>query len=690
MMIWSDVFELWLFVSIVTALTANTGDATKYATERPGLIGCLFSGSLCRSSEECFDDHLFGTCQLRDTLPDDYVYSLSHDQLRHLSSTLQRLVTDGYTWRDPYTQCVLAQSLFSYRHESKHNRGKPICTTAADDAGKFVKPALHGVDSRFEGQTTDINVSRNVISHKLNRDSRLEQEKSYEEFIRFMQDLSPDDLFALKQYLLEETLGTGFSVEILKKFKVPPLPTDNNRKTVDEQSQTEAESPFPADNNQSRSADQPSTPPVATNADRPAGDVVDGEVSLQGSPAGPRLRYRVIVYVLFGLIAIFIVVCLITCYQFYRTYRGSTSPWTGVNDDEFATDEYKDLCRQHMYSRMAEKDRPSWSDADSTGRMSPAPSLTSIQATLKEEPVKLGVDISAGTAILSCMEEYMQDGGKIQREWDELGTAADEFDLGSFARAAFDPANAHKNRCTDILPYEKFRVLLNKENNASSSSYINATYIMDDDPRRALYIVTQGPLASTVDDFWQMVWEQGTVVIVNLTCLAEGSVVLCQRYWPDSGRELYHIYEVTLLSEHESCDNYVVRNFSVQNTQNGKVRDITQFHFLSWPAERPSVPESATALLEFRRRVNKCFRGSSPIVVHCSDGVSRTGTYCLIDIVLNRLANKGVKQIDIAATLEHLRDQRFNMVDTKEQYEFAITAIAREVHSMLVPTAQLE
>ncbi|KAK8762527.1 hypothetical protein V5799_026205, partial [Amblyomma americanum] len=83
------------------------------------------------------------------------------------------------------------------------------------------------------------------------------------------------------------------------------------------------------------------------------------------------------------------------------------------------------------------------------------------------------------------------------------------------------------------------------------------------------------------------------------------------------------------------------------------------------------------------RKVNKSYRGRScPIVVHCSDGIGRTGTYCLIDMVLNRMA-KGAKEIDIAATLEHMRDQRAGMVKTKAQFEFVLMAIAEEVHAIL-------
>merc|ERR1712008_80252 len=117
---------------------------------------------------------------------------------------------------------------------------------------------------------------------------------------------------------------------------------------------------------------------------------------------------------------------------------------------------------------------------------------------------------------------------------------------------------------------------------------------------------------------------------------------------------------------------YLVRSVYLKNTRTGETRTVTQFHFRSWPAH--GVPSSTKALLEFRRKVNKSYRGRScPIVVHCSDGVGRSGTYVLIDMVLNRLS-KGCKEIDIAATLEHIRDQRGGMVQNRQQFEFCLMA----------------
>ncbi|KAF4088722.1 hypothetical protein AMELA_G00057960 [Ameiurus melas] len=229
--------------------------------------------------------------------------------------------------------------------------------------------------------------------------------------------------------------------------------------------------------------------------------------------------------------------------------------------------------------------------------------------------------------------------------------------------------------------YDHSRVTLKAENNQSSSDYINASLIMDHDPRNPAYISAQGPLSSTVADFWQMVWESGCVVIVMLTPLAENGTKQCHQYWPDEGSDLYHIYEVNLVSEHIWCEDFLVRSFYLKNIQTNETRTVTQFHFLSWMDQ--NVPESARTLLDFRRKVNKCYRGRScPIIIHCSDGSGRSGTYILVDMVLNKMA-KGAKEIDIAATLEHLRDQRAGMVHTKEQFEFALTAVAEEVNAIL-------
>ncbi|NXN93040.1 PTPR2 phosphatase, partial [Rhinopomastus cyanomelas] len=344
---------------------------------------------------------------------------------------------------------------------------------------------------------------------------------------------------------------------------------------------------------------------------------------------------------------------------------------------------YQELCRQRMAVRMSEHPEPrrasrlnSVSSQFSDGPV-PSPSARSSTSSWCEEPAQSNMDISTGHVILSYMEDHLKNKNRLEKEWEAL--CAYQAEPGA-ATIAQQEDNKQKNRSQAVVPYDHSRICLKGESSHGNSDYINASPIMDHDPRNPAYIATQGPLPATVADFWQMVWENGCVVIVMLTPLTESGVKQCYHYWPDEGSNLYHIYEVNLVSEHIWCEDFLVRSFYLKNLQTNETRTVTQFHFLSWNDQR--VPASTRSLLDFRRKVNKCYRGRScPVVVHC-DGAGRSGTYILIDMVLNKMA-KGAKEIDIAATLEHLRDQRPAMVQTKEQFEFALTAVAEEVNAIL-------
>ncbi|KAM9851406.1 protein tyrosine phosphatase receptor type Na [Aulostomus maculatus] len=370
--------------------------------------------------------------------------------------------------------------------------------------------------------------------------------------------------------------------------------------------------------------------------------------------------------------------------------------------------DYQELCRQHMASKSSLCRQDCVGGASSgiagsamgtgaggrrgtdTSRVSSvssqfsdgpqhSPSSThSSTPSWSEEPAQSNMDISTGHMILTYMEDHLRNKDRLQKEWEAL--CSYQADPSSVA-VAQDASNADKNRQAESLPYDHSRVKLKTEVNPSKQDYINASIIFDHDPRQPSYIATQGPLPHTIADFWQMVWESGCTVIVMMTALVEDGEKQCERYWPDEGSSLYHIYEVNLVSEHIWCKDFLVRSFYLKNVQTQETRTLTQFHLLSWPAD--GIPTSTRPLLDFRRKVNKCYRGRScPIIVHCSNGTGRTGTYILIDMVLNRMA-KGVKEIDIAATLEHIRDQRPGLVRTKDQFEFALTAVAEEVNAIL-------
>ncbi|XP_058056576.1 receptor-type tyrosine-protein phosphatase-like N [Anopheles bellator] len=362
---------------------------------------------------------------------------------------------------------------------------------------------------------------------------------------------------------------------------------------------------------------------------------------------------------------------------------GGLQSGLGGGAGDSSSKDYQDLCRARM---AGGKPGSTPSDSPSGGRITALakeaearpPSSRSSTSSWSEEPALTNMDISTGHMVLSYMEDHLRNKGRLQREWEALC----RYEAEPSARdAALQSQCVPLNRAGAPLPYDHSRVVLNHLANAEGMDYINASTITDHDPRAPAYVAAQGPLQATLAHFWQMVWEQGAVVLVSLCRLQENGESACARYWPEEGAEVYHIYEVHLVSEHIWCDDYLVRSFYLKNLRTGETRTVTQFHFLSWP--QGGVPTSAKALLDFRRKVNKSYRGRScPIVVHSSNGSGRTGAYILLDLVLGRM-NKGAREIDIAATLEHLRDQRAGLVATRQQFEFVLMAVAEEVHAIL-------
>ncbi|CAF3362369.1 unnamed protein product [Rotaria socialis] len=305
-------------------------------------------------------------------------------------------------------------------------------------------------------------------------------------------------------------------------------------------------------------------------------------------------------------------------------------------------------------------------------------SRSSTSAYADESATSLNVDIMVGHLILSYVEDHLCNRNRLESEWESfcVNKLHDEQATTSCSVALLE-MNEHKNRYMDCIPYDHNRVQLASDDN---SDYINASTIFDSDPK-CKYIATQGPMSNTTNAFWQMVWEQGSCVIVALTRPIENGITMCHHYWPVEGSIQYDDFEVNLVSEHIYSDDYVVRNFYFANIQTMETRTITQFHFLTW--DELCNPPSTKAILDFRRKVNKCCRGTSaPLIVHCNDGVGRTGTYLVLDIVLNCI-QRGAREINIPATLERIRGQRDKMIKTKEQFEFVFSAVAEEATDLL-------
>ncbi|XP_069793993.1 receptor-type tyrosine-protein phosphatase C isoform X8 [Narcine bancroftii] len=225
--------------------------------------------------------------------------------------------------------------------------------------------------------------------------------------------------------------------------------------------------------------------------------------------------------------------------------------------------------------------------------------------------------------------------------------------------------NSSKNRYVDILPYDYNRVQLTPVSGEQGSDYINASFIDGfNEPRK--YIAAQGPKEETSNDFWKMVWEQKVTIIVMVTRCEEGKRPKCVQYWPTMDMNSMYFGDFSVrISEEKWCPDYVIRKLFISQKEKSPEREVTHIQFISWPDH--GVPEDPHLLLKLRQRVN-AFRNlfSGPIVVHCSAGVGRTGSYIGIDAMLQALEAEG--RVDVYGYIVQLRRQRCLMVQVEAQY----------------------
>jgi protein tyrosine phosphatase len=240
------------------------------------------------------------------------------------------------------------------------------------------------------------------------------------------------------------------------------------------------------------------------------------------------------------------------------------------------------------------------------------------------------------------------------------------------------PANKFKNRLVNILPYEATRVSLyplptsqQTQNFIEGSDYINANYI-DGYKYKQAYIATQAPLNETIDDFWRMLWEQNSTIIVMLTKLREMGREKSAHYWPSERSVRYQYFVVDPIAEY-NMSQYVLREFKVTDARDGQSRTIRQFQYVDWPEQ--GVPQSGESIIELIGQVHKTkeqFGQIGPITVHCSAGVGRTGVFITLSVVLERMRYEGM--IDVFNTVKMLRTQRPAMVQTEDQYQYCYRA----------------
>ncbi|XP_038550322.1 receptor-type tyrosine-protein phosphatase R-like, partial [Micropterus salmoides] len=238
------------------------------------------------------------------------------------------------------------------------------------------------------------------------------------------------------------------------------------------------------------------------------------------------------------------------------------------------------------------------------------------------------------------------------------------------------PNYGPKNRYKTILPNPHSRVILkSKSCNDLLSSYINANYIRGYLGDEKAFIATQGPMVNTVNDFWQMAWQEESPVIVMITKLKEKNEK-CVLYWPEK-RGIYGKVEVLVNSVRE-CEHYTARSLTLKC--GNQTRMLQHYWYTSWPDHK--TPDSAMPLLQLMTDVETDRRTAAamgPVIFYprsstCSAGIGRTGCFIATTIGCRQLQLEGV--VDVLSITCRLRADRGGMIQTGEQYEFVHHALS--------------
>uniref|UniRef100_A0A915EGL5 protein-tyrosine-phosphatase n=1 Tax=Ditylenchus dipsaci TaxID=166011 RepID=A0A915EGL5_9BILA len=280
----------------------------------------------------------------------------------------------------------------------------------------------------------------------------------------------------------------------------------------------------------------------------------------------------------------------------------------------------------------------------------------------KSRPIRL-CDFSEHVRLMSADSDF-----RFSEEYEDLRLVG----IGQSCIAADLSVNRAKNRFTNILPYDHSRVKLQATDDEDGSDYINASYMPGFNGRRE-FIAAQGPLPSTRDHFWRLVWEQQCPAIVALTKCVEKGRDKCHQYWPDNGQRtvLYADIEVTLLNESIDYEEFTVRELRLTNLAepSQQPRTVQHLHYMAWPDF--GVPDHPAGIVHFARLFRNKLPASTnnkPTIVHCSAGVGRSGTFIALDRLVQNVEYG--RNVDPFGTVYEMRLERCHMVQNEAQYIF--------------------
>ncbi|XP_012485440.1 protein-tyrosine-phosphatase PTP1 isoform X1 [Gossypium raimondii] len=289
---------------------------------------------------------------------------------------------------------------------------------------------------------------------------------------------------------------------------------------------------------------------------------------------------------------------------------------------------------------------------------------------------------------LKLFSQKLQMPDEINREFSHLqANRITPSEMMRRCTVGFNGANLDKNRYSDVIPFDTNRVVLYscKDYRPAAKGYINASFVTTSSSENiSKFIATQGPLPHTYEDFWEMVIQCHCPVIVMLTRLVDNyKTVKCGDYFQAENvpRQFGNIcIDTKWIQETET--SLLIRNLEV-NYKESEDPPLSVLHiqYPEWPDH--GVPTDTLAVREILKRVLQVPVNIGPILVHCSAGIGRTGTYCAIHNTVQRILIGDMSALDLANTISMFRSQRIGMVQTMDQYFFCYKAIVDELKELI-------
>uniref|UniRef100_A0A673L0Q3 Tyrosine-protein phosphatase non-receptor type 23 n=1 Tax=Sinocyclocheilus rhinocerous TaxID=307959 RepID=A0A673L0Q3_9TELE len=298
-----------------------------------------------------------------------------------------------------------------------------------------------------------------------------------------------------------------------------------------------------------------------------------------------------------------------------------------------------------------------------------------------ERVSKLSAQLERFRSTVQSLERPTGEGGlsKLDAQWKEL-QEQQEKDTRQLS-IAIARCYTMKNRHQYVMPYDCNRVVLC----SGKDDYINASFIEDLSPYCPRLIATQAPLTGTAADFWLMVYEQKVSVIVMLVSEQELEKQKVLRYFPsERGQQLAQGPITLTLTTQKSTPTHIERMIGLQYRDQSLRRTIVHIQFTSWP--ELGLPESKSNLIRFIQEVHGHYLLQrplhTPVVVHCSSGVGRTGAFCLLYAALQEIeAGNGIP--DLIQLVRKMRQQRKNMLQEKLHLKFCYEAVLKHTEQVL-------